>query len=99
MFAAFLCVAIFIATVLFRQVRRDSILLYVGLSALGVLFVLMMWAQFFGLRCTWCRGNLAPLVFSHLAWSSKRFRYCPYCGRDLDEDVHNAERESAAESW
>jgi hypothetical protein len=69
--------------------------LYVGLggfaaAALGTLFI-----QFGGLRCPSCRSNLGVLVLHRGGLSlDRRIRFCPYCGVELDAELH---AESTAE--
>jgi hypothetical protein len=50
--------------------------------------VSMVYAQVFGLRCPWCRENLASLAFQRgLLSFDQRVLCCPYCRHDLDEEI------------
>ena len=51
-------------------------------------FLLMAYAQLFGIRCPWCRANLNGLAFQRGGWSfDSRVRCCPYCARTLDDEL------------
>jgi hypothetical protein len=51
----------------------------------GAIFLLeMLYANLFAFRCTQCSGNLAALVMQYpWLW----FRFCPFCGLALDEQL------------
>jgi hypothetical protein len=54
-------------------------------------FLGMAYAQLLGVRCPWCRGNLAPLALQRGGLSfDRRVRCCPYCARGLDEEFEPA---------
>jgi hypothetical protein len=54
----------------------------------AIAFVSVMIAQFFGLRCPFCRGNLATLLLHHGGLRiNRRVCFCPYCGKNLDEEL------------
>ena len=63
-------------------------LLAVSLPGFAVAFAVGMVSQFTAFRCPRCRGNLAPLVMQR-GWLSvdPSVRFCPYCGRGLDEEL------------
>jgi hypothetical protein len=53
-----------------------------------VAFLLMAYAQLFGICCPWCRANLKGLAFQRAEWSfDPRVRCCPYCARALDDEL------------
>ncbi len=63
-----------------------QVVMVVSLSGFGVAFLTVMYAHLFGLRCPWCRGNMAPLMLQRSIFD-RRVRFCPYCGRELDEEL------------
>jgi hypothetical protein len=58
------------------------------LIGFAVFFVSMFYA-FWGIRCPRCRGNLGYIVmyFSSPFSISKKIKYCPFCGIDLDTEL------------
>jgi hypothetical protein len=54
---------------------------------LGVLLIFSgaLVGQMVALKCPWCRANLGKVLMNAGWWRlDPRFRYCPYCGTELD---------------
>ena len=53
-----------------------------------VAFIAVAVAQFMAVRCPTCRGNLA-FVYAQSAKAklSQKFRYCPYCSVNFDDEI------------
>jgi hypothetical protein len=50
--------------------------------------------MYVGIRCTNCKNGIGSLV-NHGPWSlSQRVKYCPFCGVDLDTDLHDSSDET-----
>ena len=63
-------------------------ILTISLPGFAVAFIVGMIAQFLGLRCPFCRGNLAQfLLHRGNLRIDPRVCFCPYCGVSLDKDV------------
>jgi hypothetical protein len=79
---------LFFAGILLGMVLGQDPVLAVSLPGFAVMFVVGIVAQFIGLRCPRCRGNLAPLVMQR-GWLSvdRRLSLCPYCGGRLDKEL------------
>ncbi len=78
----------FVASILIAQVWGLANAMLLCLPAFAVAFVGMVYAQLLGIRCPWCRGNLAPLGMQRGGLRcDPRVRFCPYCGRDLDGEL------------
>lgn len=82
-----LCLAGFLGKVLTG--RKEWFLLW--FPGFPAAFLATFYAHSLGIRCPWCRGNLAPLALQR-GWLSldPRVRCCPYCTRNLDEEVEPA---------
>jgi hypothetical protein len=64
----------------------------IAFSGFGVMAVGMMWASRVGLRCPSCRGNVSSIVLDGGGFTvGSAVRYCPYCGRLLDEELNGAD--------
>jgi hypothetical protein len=71
---------------------QPELMTYIGMPAFAIAFLGMMYGHFFGMRCPWCRGNLAQLVLVPGSISfHRRIRFCPYCGHRLDAELPEAE--------
>ena len=50
----------------------------------------------FGIRCSVCRGRISQLVYlpgGGIFRLSRRVKFCPFCGVDLDREVGASEEE------
>jgi hypothetical protein len=81
-------VGLFLAGIFLGAVFGQGPLRAVSLPGFGVAFVVAMIAQFVGLRCPRCRGNLAPPLMQR-EWLAvdRRVCFCPFCGGKLDEKL------------
>lgn len=64
-----------------------------GLLGFAVAWLTMAGAYVVGIRCPYCRGRLTVLLQN--PWRMG-FRFCPYCGQDLDAECLNAEPQKNA---
>jgi hypothetical protein len=71
---------------------QPDLWLYVGLPGFGAAFLGLTYGQTFGMRCPWCRGNLAQLALLPGPMSlDRRLHFCPYCGHRLDNELSECE--------
>lgn len=63
----------------------------IGLVGFSVAFITILYA-FFGIRCPKCKGRWGYIAMysGHPFAISKKFRFCPYCGIELDKDFLNS---------
>jgi len=74
-------------------------LMIVGLAGFAVAWLVGMIAQFVGFRCPCCRGNLAPFaMWQGGVTTSRKMRFCPFCGIELDSELE-AQPADLADDW
>lgn len=58
---------------------------FAGFAVFLIATLYVMW----GIRCPRCRGNIGYVImyFSSPFAISKKIKYCPYCGVDIDTDA------------
>ena len=78
---------VFIAGSLLSRLNRTFFIL--ALVGFGVLFTSMIYA-FFRVPCPRCNNSWGYIaLYSGGPFSlSKKVKFCPYCGVDLDSDLH-----------
>jgi hypothetical protein len=62
-----------------------------GLALISGVFFYIMFA---GVKCPYCRGNLAPLALFWPSWRGlprlpAKYKFCPCCARSFDESIEN----------
>ena len=86
---AYLGTGIFALSIVTAKVLHLKEFLYVGIAGFAVAFVTMFYAQYWGIRCPCCRGNLAFLALYGPGLSlDRRAKFCPYCGAAFDAECH-----------
>ena len=92
---------LFLAAVTAGVAFGEPSVLLAGLPPFAFAVTAIAYAQFFGLRCPACRANLSSVTFQRVTLGrrgpaiDRRFRFCPYCGIDLDEPLPGEETSSA----
>ena len=78
---------VFIAAVLLSHINRTFLIL--ALFAFGVVFITMIYA-FYRVPCPRCNNSWGYIaMYSGGPFSlSKKLKFCPYCGVNLDSDLH-----------
>jgi hypothetical protein len=80
--------AVFIAGGILGAVIGPPVAAAVALPGFTVVLIAQMYGHFFGLRCPWCGGNMAPLMMQRVSFSlDRRLGFCPYCGVGLGEEL------------
>jgi hypothetical protein len=82
---------IFIAGMFFGVGKNE--LPVIGLVGFGVAFITVVYA-FFGIRCPKCGGGWGyiAMYLGHPFAISKKIRFCPYCGVELDRNLTNSNK-------
>jgi hypothetical protein len=57
-----------------------------GLLGFAVAWLTMAGSYLIGIRCPRCGGSLTALLMQHPV-TRMEFRFCPYCGQDLDAEI------------
>jgi hypothetical protein len=75
---------------IFVPTQNPPFLVFVGMAAL---FSAVMYLHF-GIRCFQCRNRIGYIVAygGSPFWISKRLRFCPYCGLELDATLASVKR-------
>jgi hypothetical protein len=83
-------IALFIlGMILSEKSERIALLSFIGFA---VFFVLISLYGYWAMRCPRCKGNLGHFLYYGPPFSvSKKVRFCPFCGVDIDIelDEHN----------
>jgi hypothetical protein len=79
-------VALFLAGILLSPITRHMFIL--SLIGLGLAFVSVVYA-FFAISCPRCKTawGYVAMYSGGLFSISRKIRFCPYCGVDIDSDV------------
>ncbi len=88
----FVGIGVFILGVLYnvwQGIDGPPIISFIGFF---VAFIAMVYIHF-GIRCPYCKNLLGFIAmykgfeFSSPFSASRKFKYCPYCGKDIDLEV------------
>ena len=91
LFPLLLGIGVLIAAVAVGSKPGRGDFVFLAVPAFALMSLVLLLAQFFWLRCPWCRGNLAPLAFQRLGGLPKGVKFCPYCGHELDDQLPDEE--------
>ena len=82
--------ALCLVQAIFVPAQNPPVLVFLGMAAF---FSAAMYLNF-GIRCFQCRNRIGSMLMygGSPFWVSKRLRFCPFCGLELDTTLASVKR-------